>query len=229
MPSLPPPWISMAAAAPGAGLIFVCNPNNPTGCVHTKSDIASFVEKVRRTAPDAVIHLDEAYHEYVTHPDYESAVALAVETPNVVVTRTFSKCFGMAGMRVGYAIAHRDTMANVSRYSLGFNTNTAAVAGAVAALEMKGFIAQERERNAVAKKYTVDFFKGLGMEVLDSQTNFIFANIGRPASEFRSACRSQRISVGRDFPPMHQTHCRISIGTMEEMQRACKVFKEVLA
>ena len=219
----------MAAASSGAGLIFVCNPNNPTASVHKSADIKSFTAKVRSTAPDTVIHYDEAYHEYVTDPDYQSADAIALETPNVVVTRTFSKCFGMAGMRIGYAVGHRDTMANVRRYQLTFNTNTAGVAGAVAALNMAGFVAKERDRNTEARQYTIDFFRKLGYEVGDSHTNFIFANIRRPASEFRSACRRQGVGVGRDFPPMEKTHCRISIGTLDEMKRACKVFQEALA
>ena len=78
--------------------------------------------------------VDEAYHEYVTHPEYKSAAAMSLEVPNVFVTRTFSKCFGMAGMRVGFAIAHRDTAANLRRYQLGFNTSTPTVAGAYAGL-----------------------------------------------------------------------------------------------
>ncbi len=219
----------MAAAAPGAGLIFFCNPNNPTGCVHKAADVEAFVAKIRRSAKDTVIHFDEAYHEYVTDPDYQTAIGLALETPKVFVTRTFSKCYGMAGMRIGYAVGHRDTIANLRRYQLTFNTNTPAVAGAHAALQLQGFVEQEHKRNTKARQYTIDFFTARGYEVLDSQTNFIFANIGRPAAGFRSACSEQHISVGRDFPPMEKTHVRISIGTLQEMQRACKVFQEVLA
>jgi histidinol-phosphate aminotransferase len=218
----------MAAAAPGAGLIFVCNPNNPTGTVHKASDIREFVATVRRTSPDTVIHFDEAYHEYVTDPDYESALELALETPNVFVTRTFSKCFGMAGMRIGYGVGHRDTMRTLSRYALTFNTNTPGVGGAFAALEERGFVPRERERNSAAKKVTVDFFTRAGFEVMDSQTNFIFVNIRKPARAFRSACAEQNVRIGRDFRPMEQTHARISIGTMDEMRRAIPVFAAAL-
>ena len=219
----------MADAAPGAGLIFFCNPNNPTGLVHKASDIKTFVETVQRRAPGVPIQFDEAYHEYVTHPEYESALGLAIETPNVFVTRTFSKCFGMAGMRFGYAVGHRETIGNLRSYGLIFNTNTAAVAGAYAALKMDGFVERERARNTEARQYTMDFFNKRGYPVFDSQTNFIFAKIGRPAADFRSACREHGVGVGRDFPPMEKTHCRISIGTIEEMKRACEVFEEVLA
>ena len=219
----------MAAAARGPSLIFVCNPNNPTSTVQAGSDIRSFVEQVRNDSPNTVIHLDEAYHDYVTDPAYESGVELAVETPNVFVTRTFSKCFGMAGMRIGYGVGHRDIIATLRRYQLTFNTNTPGVGGAHAALQDGSFVASERARNSEAKQLTVDFFKGKGYDLYDSQTNFIFVDLGIPAGDFRSACASHNVEVGRDFPPMEKTHSRISIGTSAEMQRAVEVFEEVLA
>ena len=218
----------MADAARGAGLLFVCNPNNPTSTVHTAGDIRAFVGRVRSVSPDAVIMFDEAYHEYVTDPAYESAAQLAVNTPGVFVSRTFSKCYGMAGIRIGYGVGHADTMRTLSRYSLTFNTNTPGVGAAYAGLADDGFVARERERNSAAKKVTVDFFRNAGFETMDSQTNFIFVNIRRPASEFRSACSEQKVRVGRDFRPMEQTHARVSIGTMEEMQQAIPVFASVL-
>ena len=94
----------MAEAAKGAGLVFFCNPNNPTATVHGKTAVADLVKAVRQASPDTVILLDEAYHDYVTDPAYETAVPLALATPNVFVARTFSKAHGMAGLRAGYAI-----------------------------------------------------------------------------------------------------------------------------
>ncbi len=220
---------AMADAAHGAGLIFFCNPNNPTGTVHTASDVRTFIETVQRTSPDTVIHLDEAYHEYVTHPDYESATGIASDMENVFVSRTFSKCFGMAGMRVGYGIASGRTIEALQKLALTMNVAVPTLAGAYEALQQPRLEVQERERNTEARGYTIDFFDGIGYAVMPSQTNFIFVNIGRPAADFRSACREHGVGVGRNFPPMEQTHARISIGTLEEMQRACQVFKEVLA
>ena len=220
---------AMASAARGPSLIFVCNPNNPTSTVHTASDVRSFVNTVRRASPNTVIHFDEAYHEYVTHPDYESALEMALETPNVFVSRTFSKCFGMAGMRIGYGVGHRDVIATLRRYSLTFNTNTPGVGAAYAALQEQGFAQSEQARNSAAKKLTVDFFTRKGYDLYDSQTNFIFVELGSPAADFRSACRQHGVSVGRDFPPMEKSHARISIGTLAEMQGAVDVFEEVLA
>ena len=187
------------------------------------------MEKVRKGSPNTVIHLDEAYHDYVTDPSYESGVALALETPNVFVTRTFSKCFGMAGMRIGYGVGHRDVIATLRRYQLTFNTNTPGVGGAHGALQDRSFVSSEQARNSEAKKLMVDFFKGKGYDLYDSQTNFIFVDLGIPAADFRSACAEHNVAVGRDFPPMEKTHSRISIGTSAEMQRAVEVFEEVLA
>ena len=220
---------AMADASRGAGLVFFCNPNNPTGTVHSASDVYEFMRTVQRTSPETVIHFDEAYHEYVTDPNYESVAWMACEVPNVFVSRTFSKIFGMAGMRVGYGVASGPTIQKLQSLALGWNISVPSVSGAHTALQDPSYEPKEKRRNTEARQYTVDFLNGLGYEVFDSNTNFIFANIGRPAAEFRSACREHGVGVGRDFPPMEKTHARISIGTMDEMQRACEVFKEVLA
>ena len=220
---------AMADASRGAGLVFFCNPNNPTGTVHSASDVYEFMRTVQRTSPETVIHFDEAYHEYVTDPDYESVAWMACEVPNVFVSRTFSKIFGMAGMRVGYGVASGPTIEKLQSLALGMNISVPSVSGAYTALQDPSYERKEKGRNTEARQYTADFFNGLGYEVFDSNTNFIFANIGRPAADFRSACREHGVGVGRDFPPMEKTHARISIGTMDEMQRACEVFKEVLA
>ena len=97
---------ALAAAARGAGLVFFCNPNNPTATVHGHAAVADFVKQVRASSPDTVIVIDEAYHDYVTDPAYQTAVDIALATANVIVTRTFSKAYGMAGLRIGYAIGH---------------------------------------------------------------------------------------------------------------------------
>jgi histidinol-phosphate aminotransferase len=222
---------AMADAARGAGLVFFCNPNNPTGTVHTAAAVRRFVDTVARTSPETVIHFDEAYHEYVTHPDYESAAGMATERENVFVSRTFSKCFGMAGMRVGYGIGSGATIEKLQAQALTVNIAVPTLAGAAVALQepAREVEVQERERNTAARAYTIEFFEGLGYDVMPSQTNFIFVDIGRPAADFRAACREHGVGVGRDFPPMEQTHARISIGTLDEMERACGIFEQVLA
>ncbi len=219
---------AMAGACKDAGLIFLCNPNNPTGTVHSAEEIADFVKWVHRASPDTGILLDEAYHDYVTDPSYETGIQLAMDHPNVFVARTFSKAHGMAGLRLGYAVGQPDTIRNLARYRITFNVSVLGCAAGIVSIRDTDYIAKERARNAEVRKFTTDFFTKAGYTVADSQTNFMFVNLGRPAKEFREACAKHKVMVGRDFPPMEKTWARISMGTMEEMRKATEVFAEVL-
>jgi histidinol-phosphate aminotransferase len=221
-----------AAAAKGAGLIFYCNPSNPSSTYVGAKATRDFIKKVRSTSPETVILVDEAYFEYVTDPDHETFIPLAVQDPNVIVARTFSKAYGMAGLRLGYAVGHVDAIKKLADWDAGSGTSSLNVlamhAGIAAVQQDESFITKERARNAAVRDFTKKWFADRGMKPTDSQANFMFVNIGRPAKEFRDACRAKNIVVARDFPPFEKTHCRIAFGTMEEMQKAVKVFEEVL-
>ena len=217
-----------AQAARWAGLIYLCNPNNPTSTVHPARAVADFAARVGRESPDTAILIDEAYHDYVTDPGYATAVPLALEHPNVFVTRTLSKAYGLAGMRVGYAVGQPRTVENFNRWGITFNQNSLAVAAAVASLGDPAHIEAERARNTEARAFTRRFFQDLGYKVMDSQANFLFVETGRPAREFKEACARRGILVGRAFPPLDKSHARVSIGTVDEMQRAGVVIAEVL-
>jgi histidinol-phosphate aminotransferase len=216
------------AAAKGAGLVFFCNPNNPTATVHGAATVADFVKQVRAASPDTVILIDEAYHDYVTDPNYKSAVDMALTTPNVFVTRTFSKAYGMAGLRIGYAIGHAATIRRLNDFRMPYGIGTPQIGAMLTAYGNPQHIDAERTRNTAVRAFTVKAFADLGFTATDSQANFIFVDLKRPAAPFREACAAQGVLVGRDFPPYEKTHCRISIGTMAEMQRAVEVFKKVL-
>jgi histidinol-phosphate aminotransferase len=218
----------MAQAARWAGLVFLCNPNNPTSTLHPGRAVADFVARVRRESPETAILIDEAYHDYVTDPGYATAVPLALEHPNVFVTRTLSKAYGLAGMRVGYVVGQPRTVEGFNRWAITFNQNSLAVAAAVASLEDPAHIEAEKVRNTEARAFATRFFRDLGYKVLDSQGNFLFVEIGRPAREFKEACAKRGILVGREFPPLEKTWARVSVGTREEMQRAGPVIAEVL-
>jgi histidinol-phosphate aminotransferase len=218
----------MLASVRGAGLVFLNNPNNPTATAHSAKAVQNFVERVRRISPDTVILIDEAYHEYVTDPNYQTAIPLALSTPNVFVARTFSKAYGMAGMRIGYAVGEADTMKPLARVKMPYNISVFGIAAAITALNDAAHLAQERTRNTQVRDFTVKALADLGCKSSDSQCNFIFTDVGRPAREFRDACAKLGVNVGRDFPPYEHSHVRISIGTMAEMQRATQVFREVL-
>jgi histidinol-phosphate aminotransferase len=218
----------MLAVVRGAGLVFLNNPNNPTATVHGAKTVTDFVERVRRISPDTVILIDEAYHEYVTDPDYATAIPLALSTPNVFVARTFSKAYGMAGMRIGYAIGHLDTVKPLTRLKMPYNVSVFGITAAIAALNDPKHIEAERARNTEVRAYTVKALEALGCKPTVSHGNFLFVDIGRPAREMRDGCAKSGITIGRDFPPFEQSHVRISLGTMAEMQKATAVFRDVL-
>jgi histidinol-phosphate aminotransferase len=217
---------SMAAAARGAGMIYLCNPNNPTATIHPASAIESFIKDVHRSSPETLILIDEAYHDYVTDPAHASMIPLAMSRPNLVIARTFSKAYGMAGLRLGFGCGHPETMGKLRRYLV--MCNVLAIAAAVASLRDQPHIDQECARNAEVRRFTLDFFEKAGYGASESQTNFLFVNLRQPAKGFREACAEDKVFVGRDFPPMEKTHCRISLGTMDEMRRATEVFAKVL-
>jgi histidinol-phosphate aminotransferase len=219
---------AMASQAHGAGLVFFCNPNNPTATVHGADAVRGFVTRVRRESPGTTILIDEAYHEYVDDPDYRTSIPLALTDPNVVVSRTFSKVFGMAGLRVGYAIAHPDTARKMQSWRVGSGVNVLAAAAAAASIGDHDHIAQEQQRNREARAFTRAFFEKAGYAVGASDTNFLMIDLRRDIVAVRDACQKEGVAVGRPFPPL-TTHLRVSIGTLDEMRRATTVLAKVLA
>ena len=218
----------MIRASIGAGLVFLCNPNNPTSTVQTSADIEQTVRTIKQRSPETGILIDEAYLEYATKPGAFTMAKLALELPGVFVSRTFSKAYGMAGMRMGYGIGQPETMQKIGRaWGFGDINELQAVAG-VAALNDKAHMQWEKMENKRVRDWTQGQFKAMGFDSPESETNFIFVNIRRPAVEFRDGCRALGVSVGRDFPPMEKTYARISLGTMDDMEKAMVVFKQVL-
>lgn len=219
---------ALIRGAIGAGLVFLCNPNNPTSSVHTMADIERAVRTIKERSPETGILIDEAYLEYADLPGSGTMAKLALELPGVFVTKTFSKAYGMAGMRMGYGIGQPETVNKVRRgWGLGSFNELQAVAG-IAALKDTAHMEWEKQENKRVRDWTQAQFKAMGFDSPDSQTNFIFVNIRKPAVEFRDACRAQGVAVGRDFPPMEKTYARISLGRMEDMEKAMVVFKQVL-
>ncbi len=217
------------AAAKGAGLVFYCNPNNPTATAMSGKATRDFIAQLNKTSPDTTVLVDEAYYDYVTDPSYETMIPVALENPRVVVARTFSKAYGMAGLRVGYAIGHVDTIKAMGDWESGGSLNVLGLHAALATITDSARLEAEKKRNTEARTFTIDWFKRNGYVPTDSQTNFLFVDVKRPVKGFRDACREMGVLVARDFPPYEKSHCRISIGTMEEMQRAVDVFGKVLA
>ncbi|MFL5579598.1 MAG: pyridoxal phosphate-dependent aminotransferase [Gemmatimonadaceae bacterium] len=217
----------MAREAPGAGLVYLCNPNNPTGGAHSGADVAEFVRAVLRSDRDVVVLVDEAYHEYVDAPGYASVAALALAEPRVIVARTFSKLHGLAGLRVGYALGHPTAIARLSPQQLPVNVNVLAANAALGALSDPAHVEAERARNREVRDFTRTWFEGAGFAVAPAAANFLMADVRRPAKEFQASCKKLGVLVGRPFPPL-DSWARVSMGTMEEMQKAVGVFGEVL-
>ncbi|HJU66087.1 MAG TPA: aminotransferase class I/II-fold pyridoxal phosphate-dependent enzyme [Gemmatimonadaceae bacterium] len=218
---------AMLARVPGAGLVFLCNPNNPTATVHSADAVKDFVHRARTAEPGAVVLVDEAYHEYVEDPSYATAIPLAMERSEVVVVRTFSKVFGMAGLRIGYALGRPETLERMRRHRLGNPTNVLGAAAALASLTDRAHIDRERTLNREARDFTRRSLESMGFKVGPSETNFVMVDVRRDSRDFQTACREHDILVGRPFPPL-TTQARISIGTMDEMRQAMNVFRRVL-
>ena len=218
---------ALLSRAAGAGLVFLCNPNNPTGTVLGASDVTAFVSRVT-SGSTATILIDEAYHEYVEDPAYATAIPLALENPRVIVARTFSKVYGLAGVRLGYAIGRPEALEPLRRHRLGNAINVLASAAGIAALSTAGHVERERALNRDARDFARKTFDALGYPSEPSHTNFVMVDIKRPARAFIDGCRTRGIQVGRLFPPL-LTHARVSIGTMPEMRKAAEVFRAVLA
>jgi histidinol-phosphate/aromatic aminotransferase/cobyric acid decarboxylase-like protein len=219
---------AMADAAKGAGMVFLNNPNNPIATLHGADAVGTLIDRVLGET-DAMIMVDEAYHDYVTDPRHETQIPRAVKEARVIVARTFSKAHGMAGMRIGWIVAHPDAIRTMRTWHYGLSLNIPSLLGATASIQDPGRIHAERDRNTEARQFTIDWFESRKLGATDSQTNFIFARTGMPAEDFRTACAAQNIRVGRNFPPYQDEWARISISTIDDMRRAVDVFGSVLA
>lgn len=215
-------------AAAGAGLLYLCNPNNPTGSIVPTRDVAALIDRLEGRSPETVTLLDEAYHHFVADRAYETMVARAARDRRLVVTRTFSKIYGMAGLRVGYAVGHKDTLELLRLRMTSAYIPVTSTAAALAALADQAETKRQAELNNQTRALTIKFFESLGYEVVPSEANFVMVAIQRDAATFQEACKAKGVFVGRPFPPL-KLHARITVGTAEEMQKAMEVFNAVLA
>lgn len=230
----PPPELKMdigplLTASKGAGMVFFCNPNNPVATAVDAKTTRQFIADLLKVSPNTTVLVDEAYFEYATMPGYETLIADAVNNPRIVVARTFSKAYGMAGIRIGYAVGHPEAIKKMAAWDGMGAVNVLGLHAARAALmQSADVIKNESKRNTEARAFTMKWFTDHGYTPTDSQTNFLFVDIKRPARGFRDFCAKQGVLVGRDFPPYEKSHCRISISTLADMQRAVKVFEQAL-
>lgn len=205
-------------------LIFICNPNNPTGTLIDRERLRDFCMSHDN---EAVIFSDEAYYDFITEPDYPSMVELVQKGRNIIVSKTFSKVYGLAGLRIGYLVARPDIAKRLKEGVMAM-TNVLAIAAAMRALEDEEFYKYSIARNAEAKAAIYPILDELGLRYIPSHTNFVFFETGRPVEQMIAAMRQENILIGRPFPPMHHW-ARVSTGTMEEMELFSGALKKVMA
>jgi histidinol-phosphate aminotransferase len=194
--------------------VYICNPNNPTGTLTASRDLDAWIAD----APERVLFaVDEAYFEFVNDPSYWSAQKWIGTHRNVLVVRTFSKIYAMAGLRLGYAIAHPDAAERLGRYASGNNANYLALVAARASLDDQAFAQKSLETNRTAMRVAHRCLTELSLEYLPSHTNFLMHRIQGDLATYNRRMREKNIQVGRAFPPM-LGHSRVSIGLPEEME-----------
>jgi histidinol-phosphate aminotransferase len=207
------------------GMVYLCNPNNPTGVVVRKEQVKQLLDGVPENIP---VLIDEAYHHFVEDPGYETSVPYVREGRPVIIARTFSKIAAMAGLRLGYAIAP-EALIDRMRPFIGSN-HVGVVTKWAGAAAMKDTVGQNEVRAKIlaTRKRTTAQLKNLGYDVLPSEANFFMVNLRRPVRPVIAAFRQKGILVGRPFPPMLE-YLRVSVGTPDEMERFLSAFKEILA
>ena len=213
------------AAVPNAGVVYICNPNNPTATISNKAAMRSFLDSV---PADTMVLVDEAYFHYADSPDYESVMPYVQMRPNLIVARTFSKIYGMAGIRAGYGIAQRSVIQRMDQQKAWDSMNVVALAGARASLLDANHVATGRRRNSETRQKVVNTLTTLGYDVLPSQANFFMVNLKRPVKPVIAALRDRGVHVGRLFPALPQ-HLRVTVGTAEEMDAFAAAFRSVMA
>jgi histidinol-phosphate aminotransferase len=207
----------------GAGIVYICNPNNPTGNITPKASIRAFLDSV---PPSTMVLVDEAYHHYAASPDYESVAPLVRSKPNLIVARTFSKIYGMAGMRCGYALANREVIKKLDAQKSWDTMNVMALVAARASLADTGFVAEGRRRNAATRTHVVERLGAMGYKVIPSDANFVMIDLRREVRPVITAMRTSGVRVGRVFPALPH-HLRVTIGTPEEMQQFLEAFRRI--
>jgi histidinol-phosphate aminotransferase len=214
----------MLSAAKG-GLIYICNPNNPTASITPKNELRNFMAK---TPLETMVLVDEAYFHFTDSPDYESVIPFVKDYPNLLVARTFSKIYGMAGLRCGYCVAQKKTLDRMRPYQMWDSVNIMALAAASASLDDPDQVPNVKRLNSEAKAFTISELDKLGYETIPSQANFIMVDCKRPVVPLIQAMKERNVHVGRLFPAL-PNYMRVTIGKKTEMEAFISAFPQVTA
>lgn len=194
-------------------LIFICNPNNPTGTLLDKNKLRDFCTSASKKT---MVFSDEAYYDFITEPDYPSMVELVKDNMNVIVSKTFSKVYGLAGMRIGYLVARPDIASRLQKNIMAM-TNVLAIEAAKEALKDEEFYKFSIAKNVEAKNAIYKTLDDLNLAYIKSHTNFVFFKTGRPIDEMIAEMKKENVLIGRPFPPFYKW-ARISTGTMDDIK-----------
>ena len=204
-------------------LIFLCNPNNPTGTVLPADKVRDFCESACKKT---VVFSDEAYYDYITIPGYPSMVELVKDNQNVIVSRTFSKVYGLAGIRLGYLVARPDMIARLKKCQAD-RPNMLALHACLTAMDETSFHQYSLEMNGKARAKIYAALDRLNLPYVKSHTNFVFFKTGMEITDFNKAMQEHGIRVGRPFPPYYEW-CRVSTGKVEDMDLLADALGKVL-
>src|SRR5436190_5564203 len=211
-------------AAADRGLVYVCNPNNPTASITPKNELRDFIANTPR---NTMILVDEAYFHYADSPQYETTIQLVKDHPNLIVSRTFSKIYGMAGLRCGYCVAQKGTLEQLRSHQMWDSVNIMALAAASASLDDPAQVPTGQRLNNEVKAFTIGELDKMGCKTIPSQANFIMFDCKRPVVPRIKAMKDRNVHVGRLFPPV-PNYMRITIGKKSEMESFLNTLKQVM-
>jgi histidinol-phosphate aminotransferase len=214
-----------AAVSEKTRIIWLCNPNNPTGTIFTQSELKTFLEKI---PDDIVVVLDEAYYDYVVEEGYPDSVSLLRKHENIIILRTFSKLEGLAGFRLGYGIANQELLGYLNKVRMPMNVNAAAQLAGIAAIDDQNFKEKTLANVKAGRQQYYEVLDKWGFPYTISNTNFIWFDIGQDSQQIVDAFLEHGILIraGREFG--YPTKLRISIGTKEENEQAIRLLSELL-
>jgi len=207
-------------------VVWVCNPNNPSGTIVTTSELEAFMKKVPK---DVLVVLDEAYYEYVVDPEYPQTIPMLAEYPNMIILRTFSKIYGLATLRIGYGVASEELVSQLEHVREPFNTGALGQVAARAALKDQEFVISCRDRNREGVKQFTDRFDEWGLSYYPTQTNFILVDLKQDSDTVFKKLLSQGIIVRSGNALGFPGYQRITVGTKEQNEKILTVLQEIVA
>ena len=208
------------ALTPRTKMVFIANPNNPTGTINRRDEFDKMMKKIPE---NVLVVLDEAYYEYVSAPDYAVSMKYLHTKKNVLILRTFSKIYGLAGLRIGYGIAKKEILNDMNRLREPFNTNTIEQRAAIAALNDPEHVSHSRNVNEAGKTYLYNALDAMGVTYVPTEANFLYVTVEKSMALYESLMK-----MGVIIRPMGPHAIRVTIGLPEENRRFIAAFRTVV-